>query len=145
MADFLSIGTNDLTQYTLAMDREDPDLAGRADVLHPAVLRLIDMTIKGAAGRQCPVGVCGAAAGDPQAWAALVALGVDELSVEPSRVAAVKAGIRSLDRAALSRALRTWLDDTIDSATLRQRLDRWLREHEPTLTTKDRGAPRDAT
>ncbi|REC95870.1 phosphoenolpyruvate--protein phosphotransferase [Kushneria indalinina] len=154
VADFLSIGTNDLTQYTLAMDREDPDLAGRADVLHPAVLRLIDMTVKGAAGRQCPVGLCGAAAGDQQAWAALVALGVEELSVEPARVAAVKAGIRRLDRAALARQLRTWLDEAIDSVTLRQRLEQWLQEHASTshtdaittdATTTDRGVPRDAT
>ncbi|GHC17921.1 phosphoenolpyruvate--protein phosphotransferase [Kushneria pakistanensis] len=145
VADFLSIGTNDLTQYTLAMDREDPDLAGRADVLHPAVLRLIDMTVKGAAGRQCPVGVCGAAAGDQQAWAALVALGVEELSVEPARVAAIKAGIRKLDRAALSRQLRAWLDEPIDSATLRQRLEQWLNEYASTsITTTDRGASRDA-
>lgn len=143
VADFLSIGTNDLTQYTLAMDREDPDLAGRADVLHPAVLGLIDMTVKSAAAHRCPVGVCGAAAGDPQAWAALVALGVDELSVEPARVAAVKAGIRRLDRAALARELRHWLDDSIDSTTLRQRLEQWLGEHALTTTT-DAGAQRDA-
>ncbi|ARS54590.1 phosphoenolpyruvate--protein phosphotransferase [Kushneria konosiri] len=142
VADFLSIGTNDLTQYTLAMDREDPDLAGRADVLHPAVLRLIDLTVKGAASHRCPVGVCGAAAGDPQGWAALVALGVDELSVEPARVAAVKAGIRRLDRAALARALRGWLDEPIDSVTLRQRLEQWL--NETTANNNDRGAPDDA-
>ncbi|WP_438767824.1 phosphoenolpyruvate--protein phosphotransferase [Kushneria sp. TE3] len=154
VADFLSIGTNDLTQYTLAMDREDPDLAGRADVLHPAVLRLIDITVKGAAMHQCPVGVCGAAAGDPQAWAALVALGVNELSVEPARVAAVKAGVRRLDRAALSSLLREWLDEAIDSVTLRARLAQWLQEHASTAhtdaittdaTTTDRGVPRDAT
>ncbi|GED21698.1 phosphoenolpyruvate--protein phosphotransferase [Halomonas halmophila] len=101
-ADFLSIGTNDLTQYALAMDREDPHLASRADVLHPGVLRLIQATLEGAAGR-CPVGVCGAAAGDPLAAALLVAMGVDELSVEPARVAAVKAEIRRLDAASLAR------------------------------------------
>lgn len=144
VADFLSIGTNDLTQYTLAMDREDPDLAGRADVLHPAVLRLIDMTVKGASGHRCPVGVCGAAAGDPQAWAALVALGVDELSVEPARVAAIKAGIRRLDRAALARRLRGWLDEAIDSVILRQRLEQWMSEQASTSTTIHQGAPRNA-
>ncbi|ART64534.1 phosphoenolpyruvate--protein phosphotransferase [Kushneria marisflavi] len=143
VADFLSIGTNDLTQYTLAMDREDPDLAGRADVLHPAVLRLIDLTVKGASTHRCPVGVCGAAAGDPQAWAALVALGVDELSVEPARVAAVKAGIRRLDRAVLSRALREWLNEPIDSVTLRQRLEQWLSDA-PDANTNDRGVSDDA-
>ncbi|MDR5875691.1 phosphoenolpyruvate--protein phosphotransferase [Halomonas sp. CUBES01] len=100
-ADFLSIGTNDLTQYTLAMDREDPALASRADVLHPAVLRLIQATVAGAAKR-CPVGVCGSAASDELAAPLLVALGVDELSVEPARIPAVKAALRHLDTAALA-------------------------------------------
>ncbi|BBI49473.1 hypothetical protein HORIV_18940 [Vreelandella olivaria] len=100
-ADFLSIGTNDLTQYTLAMDREDPALASRADVLHPAVLRLIQATVAGAAKR-CPVGVCGSAASDELAAPLLVALGVDELSVEPARIPAVKAALRRLDTAALA-------------------------------------------
>ncbi|HEY3596407.1 MAG TPA: phosphoenolpyruvate--protein phosphotransferase, partial [Paraburkholderia sp.] len=66
-ADFLSIGTNDLTQYTLAMDRCQADLAAQADGLHPAVLRLIDATVQGAAKHGKWVGVCGALAGDPLA------------------------------------------------------------------------------
>ncbi|MDV6319621.1 phosphoenolpyruvate--protein phosphotransferase [Chromohalobacter sp. HP20-39] len=123
-ADFLSIGTNDLTQYTLAMDREDPGLAAQLDVLHPAVLRLIKTTVEGAAGR-CPVGVCGAAAGDPLALAVLVALGVDELSVEPSRVPAVKAALRELDAAALAEQLPTWLE-LDDGAAVRERVKTWL-------------------
>ncbi|WP_069383461.1 phosphoenolpyruvate--protein phosphotransferase [Halomonas caseinilytica] len=136
-ADFLSIGTNDLTQYTLAMDREDPRLAARADVLHPGVLRLIQATIEGAAGR-CPVGVCGAAAGDPLAASLLVAMGVDELSVEPARVAAVKAMIRRLDAASLARELPDLLAMP-DAASVRRR----LAEHhesafETTTTTPER-------
>lgn len=123
-ADFLSIGTNDLTQYTLAMDREDPDLAEQLDVLHPAVLRLVKATVSGAAGR-CPVGVCGAAAGDPLALAVLVALGVDELSVEPARVPAVKAALRELDAGALAEALPDWLD-LDDGEAVRERLTAWL-------------------
>ncbi|WP_110666113.1 phosphoenolpyruvate--protein phosphotransferase [Salinicola halophilus] len=103
-ADFLSIGTNDLTQYALAMDREATALAARCDVLHPGVLKLIELCVQGAAG-QCPVGVCGAAAGDPLAAAVLVALGVDELSVEPARVAGVKAELRKLDVAGVREAL----------------------------------------
>lgn len=133
-ADFLSIGTNDLVQYTLAMDREDPDLAARADVLHPAVLRLIDMTVKGAAGQQCRVGVCGAAAGDPQAWAALVALGVDELSVEPARIATIKAGIRRLDHDALASRLRAWLAEGMDAIPLRRHLVDWLETPQQSTT-----------
>ncbi|WP_040244060.1 phosphoenolpyruvate--protein phosphotransferase [Chromohalobacter japonicus] len=123
-ADFLSIGTNDLTQYTLAMDREDPVLAAQLDVLHPAVLRLIKATVEGAAGR-CPVGVCGAAAGDPLALAVLVALGVEELSVEPSRIPAVKASLRGLDAGALAEQLSAWLE-LDDGAAVRAQVKAWL-------------------
>ncbi|RKQ97072.1 phosphocarrier protein HPr /phosphoenolpyruvate--protein phosphotransferase /PTS system IIA component (Glc family) [Kushneria sinocarnis] len=124
-ADFLSIGTNDLTQYALAMDREEASLAGRADVLHPAVLRLIAMTVEAARRRRCWVGVCGAAAGDPLAWAALAALGVDELSVEPMRVADIKAALRKLDLAALAKELPGWLM-LDDGAAVRRALGEWL-------------------
>ncbi|WP_355661511.1 phosphoenolpyruvate--protein phosphotransferase [Halomonas salifodinae] len=132
-ADFLSIGTNDLTQYTLAMDREDPALTARADVLHPAVLRLIQATVAGAAGR-CPVGVCGAAAGDTLAAPLLVALGVDELSVEPARVPAVKAALRRLDAAALAAELPELLA-LDDAAAVRERLAAWLARADATPDT----------
>jgi len=95
-ADFFSIGTNDLTQYTLAMDRGHPKLAPQVDGLHPAVLRLIDMTVKGARKHGRWVGVCGGIAGDVQAVALLVGLGVNELSVAAPAVPAVKARIREL-------------------------------------------------
>ncbi|GKW47848.1 phosphoenolpyruvate--protein phosphotransferase [Halomonas sp. NCCP-2165] len=132
-ADFLSIGTNDLTQYTLAMDREDPALTARADVLHPAVLRLIQATVAGAEGR-CPVGVCGAAAGDDLAAPLLVALGVDELSVEPARVPAVKAALRRLDAAALAAELPELLA-LDDACAVRERLTAWLDQTDDTTTT----------
>ncbi|WP_116139554.1 phosphoenolpyruvate--protein phosphotransferase [Trinickia diaoshuihuensis] len=96
-ADFLSIGTNDLTQYTLAMDRCQADLAAQADGLHPAVLRLIDQTTQGAAKHGKWVGVCGALAGDPLAVPLLVGLGVTELSVDPVAVPGIKARVRTLD------------------------------------------------
>jgi multiphosphoryl transfer protein len=96
-ADFLSIGTNDLTQYTLAMDRCQPDLAAQADGLHPAVLRLIEATTRGAAKYGKWVGVCGALAGDPLAVPLLVGLGVTELSVDPVAVPGIKARVRRLD------------------------------------------------
>jgi phosphocarrier protein FPr len=95
-ADFFSIGTNDLTQYTLAMDRTHPGLAAQVDALHPSVLRLIDRTVAGAHGHGRWVGVCGAAAGDPQAVPVLVGLGVDELSAAVPLVPAVKAQVRTL-------------------------------------------------
>ncbi|WP_118180838.1 phosphoenolpyruvate--protein phosphotransferase [Paraburkholderia phosphatilytica] len=96
-ADFLSIGTNDLTQYTLAMDRCQPDLAAQADGLHPAVLRLIGHAVQGAEKHGKWVGVCGALAGDPLAVPLLVGLGVTELSVDPVSVPGIKARVRNLD------------------------------------------------
>jgi phosphocarrier protein FPr len=92
--DFFSIGTNDLTQYTLAIDRQNPDLAAEADSLHPAVLRLITQTIAGAQKHRRWVGVCGGLAGDPFGAALLAGLGVDELSMTPRDIAAVKARLR---------------------------------------------------
>ena len=91
--DFFSIGTNDLTQYTLAMDRGNAKLARQADALHPAVLRLIAMTVAGAHQHQRWVGVCGGLASDPLAAPVLVGLGVDELSVSVPAVATLKAAL----------------------------------------------------
>ncbi|WP_244816146.1 phosphoenolpyruvate--protein phosphotransferase [Caballeronia sp. Lep1P3] len=96
-ADFFSIGTNDLTQYTLAMDRCQPDLAAQSDGLHPAVLRLIEATVQGAEKHGKWVGVCGALGGDPLAVPLLVGLGVTELSVDPVAVPSIKARVRNLD------------------------------------------------
>lgn len=98
-ADFLSIGTNDLTQYTLAMDRTNPRLAPQVDALHPAVLRLIARTVDGAHEHERWVGVCGALAGDLDAVPVLLGLGVDELSVDVPIIPAVKARVRSLSMA----------------------------------------------
>jgi phosphocarrier protein FPr len=108
--DFFSVGTNDLTQYTLAMDRQNPVLALEADSLHPAVLRLIRMTVDGAAQRGGWVGVCGGIAGDPFGAALLTGLGVQELSMTPRDIPAVKALLRQHDKTLFStlaeRALR---------------------------------------
>jgi multiphosphoryl transfer protein len=94
--DFFSIGTNDLTQYVLAMDRGHPSLAKQADGLHPAVLRLIAQTIEAANAAGKWVGVCGGIAGEPQGAAILVGLGAAELSLSIPSVAAVKAQLRNL-------------------------------------------------
>ncbi|WP_267433678.1 phosphoenolpyruvate--protein phosphotransferase [Sphingomonas sp. GM_Shp_1] len=108
-ADFFSIGTNDLTQYTLAMDRGNAAVAAGVDGLHPAVLRLIGATCDGAARNDTPVGVCGSLAADRLAVPILLGLGVTELSVPPARVAAIKALVGKLDlarcRAAAMQAL----------------------------------------
>jgi phosphocarrier protein FPr len=97
--DFFSVGTNDLAQFALAMDRSHPRLAARADALDPAVLRLIAQTTRAARLQGKAVDVCGAAAGDPQAVPILIGLGVDRLSVNPVRLPAVKSVIRRLARA----------------------------------------------
>jgi phosphocarrier protein FPr len=94
--DFFSIGTNDLTQYTLAMDRTHPALSAQADGLHPAVLRLIAQTVRAAHAAGKWVGVCGELAANPQAIPILVGLGVDELSASVPAIPAVKAQIRTL-------------------------------------------------
>ncbi|PSR17406.1 phosphoenolpyruvate--protein phosphotransferase [filamentous cyanobacterium CCP3] len=94
--DFFSIGTNDLTQYTLAMDRGHPKLAPYVDALDPSVLRMIELTVKGASRHGKWVGVCGGVAGDPQAVPILIGLGVTELSVSVPVIPAVKAQVRGL-------------------------------------------------
>jgi phosphocarrier protein FPr len=98
-ADFFSIGTNDLTQYTLAMDRGHPKLAPQVDGLNPSVLRLIADTVKGAQAHDRWVGVCGGIASDPQAIPLLIGLGVNEFSVSIPAIPAIKAQIRTLNLA----------------------------------------------
>jgi len=95
-ADFLSIGTNDLTQYTLAMDRGHPELAARLDALHPAVLRLIARTAGAAIAHGRRVAVCGGLASDPAAAPILIGLGVHELSIVPSVIPQLKALISGI-------------------------------------------------
>jgi phosphocarrier protein FPr len=97
--DFFSVGTNDLTQYTLAMDRGHPRLAPQVDGLNPAVLGLIAQAVKAAHEADRWVGVCGGMASDPQAVPILIGLGVDELSASVPAIPAVKAQVRSLSLA----------------------------------------------
>ncbi|MGR4974190.1 phosphoenolpyruvate--protein phosphotransferase [Pseudomonas sp. LARHCG127] len=118
-ADFLSIGTNDLSQYTLAMDRDHAGLAARVDALHPALLRLIAQTCAGAAKHGRWVGVCGALASDPLATPVLIGLGVRELSVSPPQVGEIKDRLRHLD-AAQCRGVSTDLLNLASAAAVRQ-------------------------
>ena len=94
--EFLSIGTNDLTQYTLAMDRGHSELAHRIDGLHPAVLRLIATTVAAADKHSRFVAVCGGLASEPAAVPVLLGLGVQELSVVPTLIPQLKSLIRTL-------------------------------------------------
>src|SRR5262245_10777480 len=96
--DFFSIGTNDLTQYTLAVDRGNEHVAHLYDPLHPAVLTLIDKSVRGALRAAIPVSVCGEMASNPLAVPILVGLGIGELSVTPSAVPIVKEIIHALDQ-----------------------------------------------
>jgi phosphoenolpyruvate-protein kinase (PTS system EI component) len=96
--DFFSIGTNDLTQYTLAADRTNPAVAAMADALHPAVLRLIGSVIEAAHAHGKWVGLCGELAGDPVAAPVLLGLGLDEWSMNPPAIPLVKERVRALSR-----------------------------------------------
>ncbi len=99
--DFFSIGTNDLTQYTLAVERGNEGVSAIADALDPAVLKLVNMVCVGAAGHDVRVAVCGEVAADPVAVPILVGLGVHELSVSPPAVATVKEVVRGWSHAAM--------------------------------------------
>ena len=102
-ADFFSIGTNDLTQYTLAADRGNPDLAPYQDALHPSVLRLIDMVVNAARKHDRLVAVCGEAASEERAAAVFVGLGVQELSLTSAKIPHIKACLRRQSFASLQK------------------------------------------
>lgn len=95
--DFFSVGTNDLIQYTIAVDRVNERVANLYQPGHPAILRLLQMIVEAAHGHRIWVGVCGEMAGDPLFTPVLVGLGVDELSVGPSQILRVKHALRHLD------------------------------------------------
>ncbi|WP_440978347.1 phosphoenolpyruvate--protein phosphotransferase [Sphingomonas pseudosanguinis] len=100
--DFLSIGTNDLTQFLFAADRANPKLAERYDWLSPSILRFLRRVVEPARAAGVRVGVCGEMGGRPLEAMALIGLGLDRLSITPAAVGPVKAMIRSLDRAAIT-------------------------------------------
>ncbi len=97
-ADFLSIGSNDLTQYLLAVDRNNPRVAGLYDSLHPSVLRAIMTVVEGARQQNTPVSICGEMAGDPMAALLMLGMGVDSLSMASSSLSRIKWVIRSFSR-----------------------------------------------
>jgi len=114
VVDFFSVGSNDLTQYTLAAERGNPALATLADGLHPAVLRLIRHVVEAAHRHGKWVGICGEMAGDAAAVPVLVGLGIDELSMSAPAIPLIKRLIRTLDLSALQALARTCL--TLETA-----------------------------
>jgi len=121
-ADFFAIGTNDLVQYTLAIDRSDEQVAHLYNPLHPAVLRLIQFAIEAALRRGMPISVCGEMAGEPRFAALLLGLGLRNLSMAPRNIPRVKQRIRSLDMVAATRRARAIMDQS-DSGRIASLLD----------------------
>ena len=121
-ADFFAIGTNDLVQYTLAIDRSDERVAYLYNPLHPGVLRLIQFAIEAAVRRRIPISVCGEMAGDPRYAALLLGLGLRELSMTPRSIPRVKQRIRNLDIVAATRRARAIMDQS-DSGRIAALLD----------------------
>jgi phosphotransferase system enzyme I (PtsI) len=121
-ADFFAVGTNDLIQYTLAIDRTDEQVASLYNPLHPAVLRLIQFAVEAAMRRRIPISVCGEIAGEPRYTALLLGLGLRELSMGPNSIPRVKQRIRSLDMVAATRRARAIMDQS-DSGRIAALLD----------------------
>ena len=126
--DFLSIGTNDLTQFLFAADRAHPKLAERYDWLSPAILRFIARVVRETKAANVPVGVCGEMGGRTLEAMALIGLGIDRLSITPAAIGPVKAMIRSLDAAALREAMADWL--ARPPGSMRAVLERWAEAKE---------------
>ncbi len=118
-ADFLSIGTNDLTQYTLAIDRSDEQVSYLYDSMHPAVLRLIHFTAEAGRRANVPVSVCGEVAGDPHYTGLLLGMGIGELSMAPSNLLLVKERIRRIEADAAHALVRAVLRQS-DGAEIRR-------------------------
>ena len=132
--DFFSIGTNDLTQYVLAVDRGNERVGAGYDALHPAVLGLILRVVEAGRMAGCPVEVCGEIAGDVQAVPVLLGLGVDTLSVAPQHLPAVQRIVRALGYEEAKGLAREILQVT-DAETARRRAREWVDTHVSSSST----------
>ncbi len=121
-ADFFALGTNDLTQYTLAIDRTDEQVAYLYNPLHPAVLRLIQFTAEAASAARIPVSVCGEMAGDERMTPILLGFGITELSMNPVSLPRVKKRILELNLASISGQVRRMTAES-DPARLKAVVD----------------------
>jgi phosphotransferase system, enzyme I, PtsP len=129
--DFISIGTNDLTQFLFAADRSDPRLAQRYDWLSPAILRFLKRVLDAARAARVPARICGEMAGRPLEAMALIGIGAENFSITPAGVGPVKAMVRSLDAA----AVRARLDQLLarPPKDMRKALTDWARRHSVTI------------
>ena len=125
--DFLSIGTNDLTQFLFAADRADPRLAERYDWLSPAILRFLRRVVREADAAGVPLRVCGEMGGRPLEAMALIGIGINSLSITPAAVGPVKAMIRSIDAAAVRAKVESLLAKP--PANMRKSLSDWAKRH----------------
>ncbi|HEV8032292.1 MAG TPA: phosphoenolpyruvate--protein phosphotransferase [Stellaceae bacterium] len=121
-ADFFAVGTNDLIQYTLAIDRTDEQVADLYNPLHPAVLRLVQFAVEAAVRRRIPISICGEIAGEPRYTALLLGLGLRELSMAPNSIPRVKQRVRGLDMVAATRRAHAIMDQS-DSGRIAALLD----------------------
>ena len=121
-SDFFAIGSNDLTMYTLAIDRGNEHVAHLFDPLHPGVLRLIQLTATAALRARIPVSICGEMAGEPRYSALLLGLGIRDLSMTPSSIPRVKQRIREMDIDAANRRAGVIMDQ-VDSGRIATLLD----------------------
>src|SRR5690606_34736362 len=126
--DFFSIGSNDLTQYSLAVDRGNDLVSDKFDELHPAVLMLMKRTVDAAHAAGIPVSICGEIAGNPRATALLVGLGIDELSASPTYLPEVKRIIRNMHRSK-AQALAEAAIRARSAAEVDCMVERWLQEN----------------
>jgi len=129
--DFLSVGTNDLTQFLFAADRSDPRLAQRYDWLSPAILRFLKRVLVAARAADVPVRICGEMAGRPLEAMALIGLGAENVSITPAAVGPVKAMVRSLDASAVRARFESLLAKP--PRDMRKTLSDWARRNAVTI------------
>jgi phosphotransferase system enzyme I (PtsP) len=129
--DFLSIGTNDLTQFLFAADRSDPRLADRYDWLSPAILRFLKRVVDAANAASVPVRVCGEMGGRPLEAMALIGLGLEHFSITPAGVGPIKAMVRSIDAAAVRTKVQALL--VKPPKDMRKALGDWAKRHAVTI------------
>jgi phosphotransferase system enzyme I (PtsP) len=129
--DFLSIGTNDLTQFLFAVDRAEPRLAQRYDWLSPAILRFLKRVLDAAREANVPVRICGEMAGRPLEAMALIGIGAENFSITPAGVGPVKAMVRSLDAGAVRARLNQLL--ARPPKDMRKALTDWAKRHSVTI------------